>query len=75
MNWHAIKGSPVAWTMNIVGWLLIVSAGGWDLIYHLAPFVGVRWSPAIDQLGEFGHSVIFFGMFIVVLGLVVKRAS
>ncbi len=58
-----------------LGWLLLLGGGGWDLVYHLAPIYGVHWSPFLDFLGEFGHTVIFFGGFFVVFRILLKRAK
>lgn len=61
--------SPAFSPLGLVGWALIIGAGVWDLIYHLAPFAGVKWHPFIDMLGEFGHTVILVGMVIVIFAV------
>lgn len=73
MKAYNLNPSKVATALNLVGLVAIITGGGWDLVYHLAPFWGVRWPVLIDVLGEFGHTVIFFGIFIVLFGLVLKR--
>jgi|GEM_PF-3328310 membrane protein DedA with SNARE-associated domain len=66
--------SPAFSPLGCVGWALVLGGGGWDLIYHLAPLVaGVKWSPMIDLLGEFGHTVILVGMVIVVLAVLLYQ--
>lgn len=71
---HRLK-SPAFSPLALLGWALIVAGGGWDLVYHLAPLVaGVHWSRAIELLGEFGHTVIFGGMVIVVFAILLQRA-
>lgn len=66
--------SPAFSPIGLVGWLLILGGGGWDLIYHIAPLVStVRWSPVIDMLGEFGHTVILVGMVTVVFAVLVYQ--
>lgn len=67
---HSPAFSPLA----LAGWALIIGGGGWDLIYHFAPFAGVKWSPFIDMLGEFGHTVILVGMAIVVFAVLWANA-
>ncbi|HZQ09709.1 MAG TPA: hypothetical protein VFD70_24235 [Anaerolineae bacterium] len=67
--------SPAFSPIGLIGWALIAGGGIWDLIYHLAPIVaGVRWSPLIDRLGEFGHTVILGGMVIVVFAVLLYNA-
>lgn len=67
--------SPAFSPIGLIGWALILAGGGWDLVYHLAPLVSnIRWSRAIDVLGEFGHTVIFGGMVIVVFAILLQRA-
>ncbi|MCG3140473.1 MAG: hypothetical protein HDKAJFGB_01539 [Anaerolineae bacterium] len=62
--------SPAFSPLGLVGWALILGGGVWDLIYHLAPiFFGVKWAPFIDALGEFGHTVIFVGIVIVIFAV------
>lgn len=71
---HLFK-SPAFSPIALVGWALILAGGGWDLVYHLAPLLAaVHWSRAIDLLGEFGHTVVFAGMVIVVFGILWQRA-
>lgn len=66
--------SPAFSPIGLIGWALIIGGGGWDLIYHLAPLVSdVRWSPVIDMLGEFGHTVILVGMVIVVFAVLLHQ--
>lgn len=56
------------------GAALALSAGLWDLIYHLAPFFApVQWSPLLVALGEFGHTLIFIGGVIMVFSRLLKR--
>lgn len=67
--------SPAFSPLGLVGWALILGGGGWDLIYHLAPILaGVKWSPVIDMLGEFGHTVVLVGMVIVVFAVLLANA-
>lgn len=67
--------SPAFSPLGLVGWALILGGGGWDLIYHLAPIVaGVKWSPFIDLLGEFGHTVVLIGMVIVIFAVLLANA-
>lgn len=62
--------SPAFSPLGLLGWALVLGGGGWDLIYHLAPLLaGVRWSPVIDVLGEFGHTVILAGMVLIVFAI------
>lgn len=61
--------SPAFSPIGLVGWALILIGGGWDLVYHIGIWVGVDWSPLIDMLGEFGHTVILVGMVIVVFAV------
>lgn len=62
--------SPAFSPLGLLGWALVLGGGGWDLIYHLAPLLaGVRWSPVIDVLGEFGHTVILVGMVLIVFAI------
>ncbi len=66
--------SPAFSPIGLIGWALIIGGGGWDLIYHLAPLVAnVKWSPVIDLLGEFGHTVILVGMVIVVFAVLISQ--
>jgi hypothetical protein len=66
--------SPAFSPIGLVGWALILAGGGWDLIYHIAPLVSdVQWSPVIDMLGEFGHTVILVGMVIVVFAVLLYQ--
>lgn len=66
--------SPAFSPIGLIGWALILIGGGWDLIYHLAPLVSdVKWSPVIDRLGEFGHTVILIGMVIVVFAVLLAQ--
>ncbi len=68
--------SPAFSPIGLIGWALILGGGGWDLIYHLAPLAaGVRWSPVIELLGEFGHTVILVGMVIVVFAVLLYSAN
>ena len=66
--------SPAFSPLGLIGWALIIGAGVWDLIYHLAPFAGEKWNPFIDQLGEFGHTVILIGMVIVIFAVLLYGA-
>lgn len=67
--------SPAFSPIGLIGWALIVGGGGWDLVYHLAPLVAnVKWSPVIDLLGEFGHTVILVGMVIIVFAVLLYNA-
>lgn len=66
--------SPAFSPLGLVGWALIIGGGVWDLIYHLASFGGVKWSPVIDRLGEFGHTVILVGMVIVIFAVLWNHA-
>lgn len=61
--------SPAFSPLGLVGWALIIGAGVWDLIYHLAPLAGVKWHPFIEMLGEFGHTVILVGMVVVIFAV------
>jgi hypothetical protein len=66
--------SPAFSPIGLIGWALILGGGGWDLVYHLAPLVAdVKWSPVIDLLGEFGHTVILVGMVIVVFAVLISQ--
>lgn len=66
--------SPAFSPIGLVGWALIIGGGGWDLIYHLAPLVApLHWSPLIDMLGEFGHTVILVGMVTVVFAVLISQ--
>lgn len=61
--------SPAFSPLGLVGWALIIGGGVWDLIYHFGQFAGIKWSPVIDQLGEFGHTVILIGMVTVIFAV------
>jgi hypothetical protein len=66
--------SPAFSPIGLIGWGLILGGGGWDLIYHLAPLLAnVKWSRAIDLLGEFGHTVILMGMVIVIFAILLAQ--
>jgi hypothetical protein len=66
--------SPAFSPIGLVGWALIIGGGGWDLIYHIAPLVSdVQWTPVIDLLGEFGHTVVLVGMVIVVFAVLLAQ--
>lgn len=66
--------SPAFSPIGLIGWALIIGGGGWDLIYHIVPLVSnVTWSPIIDVLGEFGHTVVLVGMAIVVFAVLVSQ--
>lgn len=68
--------SPAFSPLGLIGWALILGGGGWDLIYHIAPLVSaVKWSPVIELLGEFGHTVILVGMVIVVFAVLLANAK
>ena len=46
-----------------VGWTLVVFGAVAEAVYHIPNwFFGVHWSPVIETLGEFGHTVIFVGI-------------
>lgn len=66
--------SPAFSPIGLVGWALIIGGGGWDIIYHIVPLVSdVTWSPVIDVLGEFGHTVVLVGMAIVVFAVLLAQ--
>ena len=66
--------SPAFSPIGLIGWALIIGGGGWDLIYHIVPLVSnVTWSPVINMLGEFGHTVILVGMVIVVFAVLLAQ--
>lgn len=70
-----ILKSPAFSRVGLIGWAMILIGGGWDMIYHLAPLVAhVRWSPFIEALGEFGHTVVFVGMVVVVFAVLTKQS-
>ncbi len=66
--------SPAFSPIGLIGWALIIGGGGWDLVYHIAPLVSdVKWTPVLDLLGEFGHTVILVGMVIVVFAVLLEQ--
>ncbi len=66
--------SPAFSPIGLIGWALILGGGGWDLIYHIAPLVSdVKWSRAMDVLGEFGHMVVLVGMVIVIFAVLLEQ--
>lgn len=67
--------SPAFSPIGLIGWALIAGGGIWDTIYHLAPLLAnAHWSPIIDRLGEFGHTVILVGMVTVVFAVLLYNA-
>ncbi len=66
--------SPAFSPIGLIGWALIIGGGAWDIIYHIVPLVSdVQWTPVIDLLGEFGHTVVLVGMVIVVFAVLLAQ--
>ncbi len=59
----------------LLGWLLVAIGAVTDAIYH-APTIlfGLQWPPAVDAIGEFGHTVIFVGIVIIIFAMLRKHS-
>jgi len=53
-----------------LGWLTFALGALWDVAYHAPTLMfAVRWPPAIDSVGEFGHVITFAGAIIIIYGI------
>jgi len=52
------------------GWLIFALGAVWDIAYHVPTLLfAVRWPPAIDSVGEFGHVITLAGAVIIIFAI------
>ena len=54
-------------TLALLGWLIVAFGALSEAVYHIPNwFFGVQWGPTIETFGEFGHTVVFVGIVVLV---------
>ncbi len=57
-------------SLALLGWSIVIAGAAADAFYHIPNwFCGVQWGPAIDAIGEFGHTVIFAGIVVLIFDI------
>jgi hypothetical protein len=57
-------------SLALLGWAAVIAGAAADAVYHIPNwFFGVQWGPEIDAIGEFGHTVIFAGIVVLIFDI------
>ena len=67
---HGLKPALATTRILQVGWAIVALGIVSELLYHGPELLfGTRWPLIISILGEFGHTVVFVGLVIVIFGV------